>query len=88
MFGSLCEHMMSVTTIYFLIQEHMAEWSRAAVNIAVAQGLHPTAIEPKEVALVHEDMDYQVKAGFTEVIYWDEIKDILPGYFKILPGRL
>ena len=37
------------------------------------------------VELVHEDIDYQVKAGFTEVVCWDEIKDRLPENFKVSP---
>ena len=49
------------------------------------QGPHPTAIAPKEVALVHKDIAYQVKAGFTEVVYWDAIKDDLPAHFKVSP---
>ena len=36
--------------------------------------------------MVHEDIDYQVKAGFTETVYWDEIKDDPPAYFKVSPG--
>jgi hypothetical protein len=59
-----------------------AEWSQEAIDLAVARGPHPTAIAPDAIApdaiaLVHEDIDYQVKAGFTEVVYWDEIKDDL-----------
>ena len=61
------------------------EWARKAVDIAVARGSHPTAIAPEATALVHEDIDYQVKAGFTEIVYWDEIKDALPLHFKVSP---
>ena len=51
----------------------------------MAQGPHPTAVSPDAVAVVHDDIDYQVKAGFTEVVYWDEIKDNLPTHFKVSP---
>jgi hypothetical protein len=51
--------------------------------MAVARGPYPTAIAPDAIALVHEDIDYQVNAGFTEVVYWDEIKDDLPAHFKV-----
>ena len=61
------------------------EWAREAVDIAIARGPHPTAMAPDAIALVHEDIDYQVKAGFTEVVYWDEIKDSLPKHFKVSP---
>ena len=39
------------------------EWAREAVDIVVASGPHPTAIAPEAIALVHKDIDYQVKAG-------------------------
>jgi len=61
------------------------EWSREAIDMAVARGPHPTARAPEAVALVHEDIDYQVKAGFTEIVYWDEIRDNLPTHFKVSP---
>jgi hypothetical protein len=61
------------------------EWSREAIDIAVERGPHPTAREADAIALVHEDIDYQVQAGFTEVVYWDEIKDSLPAHFKVSP---
>jgi hypothetical protein len=62
-----------------------AEWSREAIDLAIERGSHPTARAADAVALVHEDVAYQVKAGFTEVVYWDEIKDNLPKNFKVSP---
>ena len=62
-----------------------AEWTREAVELAVARGPHPTAIAPDAAALVHEDIECQVKAGFTETVFWDETKDNLPAPFKISP---
>jgi hypothetical protein len=32
-----------------------------------------------------EDIECQVKAGFTEVAFWDEIKDDLPAHFEVSP---
>jgi hypothetical protein len=62
------------------------EWSLEAINMAVEQGPHPTTRAAGDVvALVHENIAYQVKAGFTEVVYWDEIKDRLPAHFKVSP---
>jgi hypothetical protein len=61
------------------------EWSREAIDIAVARGPHPTAMTPDAVNLVHEDIEYQVKAGFTEVVFWDDIKEALPNHFKVSP---
>jgi hypothetical protein len=60
-----------------------AEWSREAVDLAVARGPHPTANEPDAVALVHEDIEHQVKARFTEAACWDDIKDNSPAHFKV-----
>jgi hypothetical protein len=65
-----------------------AEWSREAIECAVKQGPHPTATAAEAVALVHEDLEYQVKAGFTEVVYWDEIKHTLPKHFKVSPAAV
>jgi hypothetical protein len=62
-----------------------AEWAREAVDLAVERGPHPTARAAEAVKLVHEDIAYQVKAGFTEVVFWDEIKDDLPAHFKVSP---
>jgi hypothetical protein len=35
--------------------------------------------------MFHDDLAYQVKAGFMEVVYWDDIKDRLQANFKVLP---
>jgi hypothetical protein len=61
------------------------EWSREAVELALARGPHPTAIAPDAVSLVLKDIGYQVKAGFTEVVFWDEIRNDLPAHFKVSP---
>ena len=62
-----------------------AEWLREAVDIAVARGPHPMAIAPNAIVLVHKYIDYQVKARFTQVVCWAEIKDDLPTHFKVSP---
>jgi hypothetical protein len=62
-----------------------APWSREAIELAVERGAHPTARTPDAISLVHEDVDYQVKAGFSEVVLWEDIKDCLPPNFKISP---
>jgi hypothetical protein len=61
------------------------EWSREAVELAMVRGPHPTAVAPAAVSLVHKDIEYQVKAGFMEVVFWDEIKNDLPAHFKVSP---
>jgi hypothetical protein len=62
-----------------------AAWSLEAINAAVARGPHITALLDEAIAVVHEDIAYQVKAGFSEVLFWDELKHSLPPQFKISP---
>jgi hypothetical protein len=65
------------------------EWSREAVELAVVRGPHQTAVAPDAVSLVNEDIEYQIKAGFTEVVFWDEIKnDLPPAHFKLSPAAV
>lgn len=60
-------------------------WTQEAIELAVERGPHPTARSAEAVTLVHEDVGYQVNAGFTEIVLWDNIKDNLPANFKISP---
>jgi hypothetical protein len=60
-------------------------WSVKAINAAVARGPHITALLEEATAVVHEYIAYQVKAGFSEVMYWDELKHSLPPQFKVSP---
>jgi hypothetical protein len=60
-------------------------WSREAIDLAVARGPHPTARATAAQDTVRDDIAYQVEAGFTEIVYWDEIKDRLPDNFKVSP---
>jgi hypothetical protein len=60
-------------------------WSQEAIQAAIARGPHKTALLPEAIPLVHEDIAHQVKAGFSEIINWDEIKHSLPAQFKISP---
>jgi hypothetical protein len=58
-------------------------WQREAIDAAVKRGPHPTARAAGAIALVHEDVAYQIKAGFSKIALWDDIKDNLPPTFKI-----
>ena len=60
-------------------------WGREAIDAAVKRGPHPTARAAEAIALVHEDVAYQIKAGFSKIALWDDIKDNLPPTFKISP---
>jgi hypothetical protein len=71
--------------------EQESQWTaglhgaKKATNAAVARGPHIRALLAEAIAVVHEDIAYQVKAGFSEVIYWDELKHLLPPKFKDSP---
>jgi hypothetical protein len=60
-------------------------WQREAIDAAVKRGPHPTARAAGAIALVHEDVAYQIKAGFSKIALWDDIKDNLQPTFKISP---
>jgi hypothetical protein len=40
---------------------------------------------PEEITTIKDDVDYQIKAGFTKLVPWDEIKDDPPKNLKISP---
>jgi hypothetical protein len=60
-------------------------WERKAIKAAVTRGPHPTAQAADTIALVHEDVAYQIKAGFSKIVLRGNIKDNLPPMFKIAP---
>jgi thiol-disulfide isomerase/thioredoxin len=61
------------------------DWSWDAIKAAVACRLHPTTCTPDAYALFNEDIAYQVKAGFSRVILWDDVKWLWPKNLKISP---
>jgi hypothetical protein len=60
-------------------------WSWENVEAAVARGPHPTASTPDAIALFKEDIAYQVKASFCNVMWWEDIRKLRPVNIKILP---
>ena len=54
----------------------------------MARGLDPTACTPDAYALFDKDIAYQVKAGFSTVMLWDDVKWLWPKNLKILPVAL
>jgi hypothetical protein len=60
-------------------------WEWATVEAAVAQGAHKSATSPESIALVKEDVAYQVKAGYAEVIPWNELRKLRPPTLKVSP---
>ena len=60
-------------------------WSRDALEASIAKGPHVSALTPEAIALVHEDVEYQCKGGFAEVILWDDLKKSIPRHLKLSP---
>ncbi len=54
----------------------------------MARGLDPTACTPDAYALFDKDIAYQVKAGFSTAMLWDDVKRLWPKNLKILPVAL
>jgi hypothetical protein len=63
-------------------------WEWDAVLAAVAQGPHISALDPANIPLVHQDVQYQVDAGFSKIVLWDNLKKHKPRKLKISPIAL
>ena len=61
------------------------DWSREAIDLAIQKGPHRSALDSATMQTVHEDVNYQVEAGFSSIVLWDDIKDALPKRLKISP---
>ncbi len=64
------------------------DWSWEAIEAAVARGPHPTTCTSDAYALFNKDITYQVKAGFSHVMLWDDVQRLCPKNLKILPVAL
>jgi hypothetical protein len=62
-----------------------AEWSWEAIEAAVQKGAHKSATMAESITLIAEDVAYQVKAGYAQVIAWEDIKRLRPRNLKIPP---
>ena len=60
-------------------------WSEEALAAAVERGPHKGALSEEAIQLVHDDVEYQVKAGFAEIYFWDDLKGDPPSNLKISP---
>jgi hypothetical protein len=61
------------------------EWVWETVEAAVANGPHKSATTAESIALGREDMDYQVRAGYTKIITWKDLVRLRPKNLKISP---
>jgi hypothetical protein len=60
-------------------------WSWDSIQAAIARGPHRSAMDEESMALVHEDIQYQVDAGFCKVVTWAEVQRLRPKNLKISP---
>ena len=60
-------------------------WDWDTVEAAVAQGAHRSATSPESIALVKEDVAYQVQAGYAEIVRWEDLRRLRPKNLKVSP---
>jgi hypothetical protein len=61
------------------------DWEWDVIEQAVARGPHPSALEDDNIALVHDDLQYQVDAGFSRIMLWSDLEKLRPSNLKISP---
>jgi hypothetical protein len=61
------------------------DWTLEEIEAAVAQGPHQSAQTPEALELIQEDIAYQVRAGYAEIVEWSWLKENLPAQLKISP---
>jgi hypothetical protein len=61
------------------------DWEWETVLAAVARGPHISAMDPENMETVHADIQYQVDAGFSRIVLWDDLKKLKPRKLKISP---
>ena len=60
------------------------DWSLPIIQQAIAQGPNPPALTPESLELFQEDIAYQVQAGFSEVIRFEDLMNS-PANLKMSP---
>jgi hypothetical protein len=60
-------------------------WAWETIEAAVAQGAHQSATTAESIALIAEDVAYQVKAGYAQIISWEELQQLRPRNLKVSP---
>jgi hypothetical protein len=60
-------------------------WEWDTVEAAVAQGAHRSATSLESIALVKEDVAYQVQAGYAEIVLWEDLRRLRPKNLKVSP---
>ena len=60
-------------------------WSATAIQAAVNRGPHTSALTPEARILIEDEMQYQIQAGFSEMITWDSMHESHPVNLKVSP---
>jgi hypothetical protein len=48
-------------------------WKWETIEAAVEKGAHKSATTAESIALIEEDVAYQVKAGYAQIILWEDL---------------
>ena len=60
-------------------------WTTTAIEAAVTRGPHTSALTPAARQLIAEEIEYQVAAGFSEIVHWTDLQAMQPTHLKISP---
>jgi hypothetical protein len=52
------------------------DWEWEVINQAVLHGPHQSALDLTNITLVHQDIQYQVDAGFLRVVLWSDLEKV------------
>jgi hypothetical protein len=60
-------------------------WAWETIEAVVEKGTHKLARTPESIKLIAIDVAYQVKAGYAQVITWEELCRLCPENLKVSP---
>ena len=61
------------------------DWTQEQIEATIQQGPHTSALTPESIALIEEDVVYQVQAGYAEIVEWEWLKRNQPSNLKVSP---
>ncbi len=64
------------------------DWSWDIIEAAIERGPHPMACTSNAYDLFKEDIAYQVTAGFSKVMLWEDVRWLRPQNIKVSPMAL
>jgi hypothetical protein len=62
------------------------DWTIDQIRLAIAQGPHRSALTDEAIELFAEDLAYQVKAGFSEIVLATDLMANPPANLKVSPS--